>query len=95
MIQGAKANIAVKANVWCNPLERDPGAIPYCLQEILPGDLLIEFLGTLDVRTLDQEMTPEQQREFQQSRFFQRHGQEGEAGTQRAVTQCQKRKSRK
>ncbi len=79
MTESVTANVGVKANVWCNPQEKDPKAIPYCLQEILPGDLLVAFIGDLDARTLDRELSAEQRREFEQSRFFQRHGQEGKA----------------
>jgi hypothetical protein len=70
-------NIAVKANIWCNPQQLDPDAVPYFMQDLLPGDLLIEFLQTRDVRVIERELTREQYLEFKQSRFFQRHGQEG------------------
>ena len=77
MPQSPKPNIAVKANVWCDPELSDAEAVPYFLQDKLPGDLLIEFLGTRDVRVTRNELTREQHREYEQSRFFQRHGQEG------------------
>ena len=79
MNRSPKPNIAVKANIWCNPQEGDSDSPPppYFLQETLPGDLLIEFLGTREVRITRTELTSEQHREYEQSRFFQGYGQEG------------------
>lgn len=70
-------NIAVKPNIWCDPVQIHTEESPYFLQEIIPGDLLVEFLGTRDVRTTRNQLTRDQHREFEQSRFFQSHGQEG------------------
>jgi hypothetical protein len=72
----AKPNIAVKANIWCDPNQKDPGEDPYFLQEILPGDLLVELLGSRDVRVTRDKLTKRQHEEYEQSRFFQYHGQE-------------------
>lgn len=72
-------NIAIKANIWCNADQTDADAVPYFLQSIIPGDLLIEFIGTRDTRTTRRELTPLQHREYEQSRFFQQHGQVGRA----------------
>jgi hypothetical protein len=77
MNHSAKPNIAVKANIWCDPQQLDPKAVPYFVRDQIPGDLLIEFLGTRDVRVIERELTREQYLEFKQTRFFQRHGQEG------------------
>jgi hypothetical protein len=71
------SNIAIKANIWCDPEQNDPEGTPYFLKPMLPGDLLVEILGTRDVRNLDRELTPKQREEYEQSRFFQRHGQSG------------------
>ena len=70
-------NVAVKANIWCDPNHGQSTDVPYFLQEILPGDLLVEFLGTRDVRATRTALTRDQHREYEQSRFFQRHGQRG------------------
>ena len=70
-------NIAVKSNVWCDPQQPDTEGAPYFLEAVLPGDLLVEFLGTRDVRTIRAQLTPRQCVEYEQSRFFQQHGQEG------------------
>ena len=70
------ANVSVKANVWCDP-DGDGTDVPYFLQPIIPGDLLVHLLGTRDVRTTRQGLTARQQVEYEQSRFFQNHGQEG------------------
>lgn len=72
-------NIAVKPNVWCDPKQKNPEAIPYCLETILPGDLMVEFLGTREVRVVRHQLTREQLYEYEQSRFFQKNGQEGTA----------------
>jgi hypothetical protein len=77
MKQNLLANVAVKPNVWCAHDVLDPDDTPYFLQEIIPGDLLVEFLRTRDVRTLRSTLTTRQQVEYQQSRFFQHHGQKG------------------
>ncbi len=79
MTRSPKPNIAVKANIWCEPQQLDPDAPPYFLQEKIPGDLLVEFIGTRDVRTTRAVLTRQQHLEFEQSRFFQQHGQEGVA----------------
>jgi hypothetical protein len=79
MNQSPKPNIAIKANIWCDPGEgdSDTSGPPYFLQKKLPGDLLIEFLGTREVRITRRELTREEHNEYEQSRFFQEHGQAG------------------
>lgn len=72
-----KPNIAVKANIWCDPNQVQVDDVPYHLQEIVPGDLLVEFLGTRDARITRSQLTPEQHEEYLQARFFQRYGQHG------------------
>lgn len=70
-------NIAVKPNIWCDLEQTVESKEPYFLQDIIPGDLLVHFLGTRDSRTIRSTLTPIQNEEYEQSRFFQRHGQEG------------------
>jgi len=70
-------NIAVKPNIWCELARTHTEDAPYFLQEIIPGDLLVEFLGTRDLRATRSQLTRDQHREFEQSRFFQPHGQKG------------------
>lgn len=72
-------NIAIKANICCDADQTNSDAVPYFLQRIIPGDLLVEFLGTRDTRITRRELTAIQHREYEQSRFFQQHGQEGVA----------------
>ncbi|MEO2044237.1 MAG: hypothetical protein ABGX43_06515 [Nitrospinaceae bacterium] len=72
-----KSNIAIKSNIWCDREYSDPNAIPYFIQSFLPGDFLVEILGTRDCRTLNRELTAIQREEYGQSRFFQNHGQSG------------------
>lgn len=71
------ANIAAKANIWCQPTSQDADVEPYFLRPFIPGDLLVHFLQTRDVRTTRQELTIRQHIEYEQSRFFQNHSQEG------------------
>jgi hypothetical protein len=73
----SQSNIAVKPNIWCDPVQADLNDVPYFLQEIIPGDLLVHFLDTRDVRTTRSQLTHRQHVEFEQSRFFQNHGQTG------------------
>lgn len=77
MKTSANANIAVKPNIWCDPEVRNPDDNPYFLKPTIPGDLLVQFLGTRDVRVTRRELTERQLVEYGQSRFFQNHGQEG------------------
>jgi len=72
-----QSNIAVKPNIWCDPAQADVNDVPYFLQDIIPGDLLVHILGTLDVRTTRTQLTRRQHLEYEQSRFFQNHGQTG------------------
>lgn len=71
------SNIDVKANIWCDPDRNEVLEPPYFLQELIPGDLLVELLGSRDSRLTRRELTPDQHREYEQSRFFQQHGQTG------------------
>lgn len=71
------SNIAVKANIWCNPNMTEVVQSSEFLQPILPGDLLVHLIGTTDVRFIDRDLTRRQLIEYKQSRFFQNHGQEG------------------
>jgi hypothetical protein len=70
-------NIAVKPNIWCSPNIQHEVDSPDFLQPVLPGDLLVEFLGTRDNRIVERELSRRQLLEFKQSRFFQHHGQTG------------------
>lgn len=72
-------NIAVKANIWCDPHITRAIESPEFLAPRLPGDLLVHFLGTRDVRVIEEVLSRRQMAEYLQSRFFQNHGQEGVA----------------
>lgn len=72
-----KANIAVKANVWCVSDQNETGSPPYFLQSVIPGDLAVELLGSKDLRITQKHLTQAQHIEFEQSKFFQKYGQEG------------------
>lgn len=72
-------NISVKANIWCDPHQVEPVDSPEFLRPILPGDLVVHFLGTRDSRIIRRELNPRQLIEYKQARFFQNHGQAGVA----------------
>lgn len=75
----ALPNIAVKANIWCDPHITRSIESPEYLAPRLPGDLLVHFLGTRDVRIIRRELNKRQKIEYEQARFFQNHGQLGTA----------------
>jgi len=77
MSHSATPNIAIASNIWCATAQPGGNEALCDLQSIIPGDLLVEILRTRDVRILQRELTPTQRREYEQSRFFQNHGQEG------------------
>jgi hypothetical protein len=43
----------------------------------IPGDLMVEFVGTRDKRWLSRTLTPRQMEEYLAYRFFLRYGQSG------------------
>lgn len=73
----AQPNIAVKANIWCDSHITQDIESPEYLAPRLPGDLLVNFLGTRDVRVIERELSRRQLIEYKQVRFFQSHGQRG------------------
>ena len=77
MRHSAIPNIAIPSNIWCATAQSGGNDASCDLQAIIPGDLLVEILRTRDVRILQRELTKTQRQEYEQSRFFQYHGQEG------------------
>jgi hypothetical protein len=72
-----RSNISVSPNVWCDPDHNDLTSMPVGLESIIPGDLLVEFLGTREKVILERTLTRTQLSEYLQCRFFRPHGQEG------------------
>jgi hypothetical protein len=70
------ANILVKSNVWIDK-DQPQNEWPHVAASHIPGDLMVEFLGTRDKRVLNMQMTPKQTDEYLAYRFFLFHGQEG------------------
>ncbi len=70
------ANVLVKSNVWIDK-DRPQCEWPHVAADHIPGDVMIEFLGTRDKRTLTARMTPKQMEEYLAYRFFLFHGQDG------------------
>ncbi|NBX69824.1 MAG: hypothetical protein EBR01_12785 [Proteobacteria bacterium] len=68
------SNIAVKPNIWFS--NQKATIIPYFLQDIIPGDLLVQILQTNDIRVIRQKLNVTQLYEYQQSIFFQEYGQQ-------------------
>lgn len=54
-------------------------SVPYFLEEIVPGDLLVELLPSADINYIRAHLSPHQLYEYRQSIFFQAHGQQEEA----------------
>ena len=71
------SNIAVKPNIWCAPMIYETVESPEFLAPFIPGDLLVHFLGSRDVRVIERKLTARQLIEYKQARFFQSHGQKG------------------
>lgn len=71
-----KPNILVKSNVWIDRWHSG-NEWPHSAADHIPGDLMVEFLGTRDKRTLESSMTREQNNEYLAYRFFLYHGQSG------------------
>src|ERR1039457_6092248 len=78
------ANILVKSNVWIDKA-RPQNELPYVAADHIPGDLMVEFLGTRDKRVLNTQMTPKQRDEYLAYRFFLFHGQTGLAYADRDI----------
>ena len=78
------ANILVKSNVWIDKA-RPQNELPYVAADHIPGDLMVEFLGTRDKRVLNTQMTHKQRDEYLAYRFFLFHGQTGLAYADRDI----------
>jgi hypothetical protein len=80
------ANILVKSNVWINKnqLHND---WPHTATDHIPGDVMVEFVGTRDKRALNAKMTPKQIDEYLAYRFFLFHGQTGLAFKDKEINQ--------
>lgn len=78
------SNVLVKSNIWIDK-DRPHTQWSYVAADHIPGDLMVEFLGTRDKRTLNSQMTPKQIKEYLAYRFFLHHGQSGLAFKEREV----------
>ena len=70
------SNIIVKSNVWIDKQSPD-NKWPHAAAQHIPGDLMVEFLGTRDLRVLQTELTARQMEEYLAYRFFLYRGQSG------------------
>jgi hypothetical protein len=70
-------NIAIKPNIYCFFEGYDNGCVPEALLPKIPGDLRVEFTGSLDSRIIRRELTQVQHLEYEQSIHFQKRGQRG------------------
>jgi hypothetical protein len=71
-------NISIKANIWTDEYSQSVDN-PQAIQHAIPGDLMVEMLGTRDLRILRQKMSDKQLEEYRHCRFFQFHGETGMA----------------
>jgi hypothetical protein len=70
------ANILVKSNVWID--KGSPhNSWPHPASAWIPGDLMVEFVGSRDKRLLKTALTERQMAEYLAYRFFLYHGQTG------------------
>lgn len=72
-LNSALVNLKMKIRTYENIT-----SVPYFLQEIIPGDLLVEFLRSANINYIRAQLSPQQLYEYRQSIFFQAHGQEGD-----------------
>jgi len=69
-------NILTKSNVWIASNHPEHTS-PHEAANHIPGDLMVEFLGTRDKRMLESRMTRKQMDEYLAYRFFLFRGQDG------------------
>lgn len=74
------SNLAIVSNLWID-VEVPDRTTPWSCEAAIPGDFMVDLLGTRDVRTLKYRLTPKQLREYQERRFFCFHGERGVAFT--------------
>jgi hypothetical protein len=79
------ANISVKSNVWIDK-DRPLDEMPHAAAAHIPGDVMVEFIGTRDKRWLKTQMTRKQLDEYLVYRFFLFHGQTGLAYKDRDIS---------
>ncbi len=69
-------NIQVKSNVWINK-DSPNETWAHEAARWIPGDLMVEFIGTRDKLWLERGLTKKQMDEYLAYRFFLYRGQEG------------------
>lgn len=69
-------NITLKSNIWLAPGRPNDTPLGYA-EDHIPGDLMVEILGTRDSRLIDTRLTPRQRRQYLYCRFFAYHGMNG------------------
>jgi hypothetical protein len=74
----------VKSNVWIDK-DHPQNEWPHVAADYIPGDLMIEFLGTRDKQVIRKRMTQKQSDEYLAYRFFLFHGQTGLAYLEREI----------
>jgi len=78
------SNILVKSNIWIDK-QRPESELPYAAAQHIPGDLMVEFLGTRDKRVLQTRLTGRQMEEYLAYRYFLYRGQSGLAFLDREI----------
>jgi len=73
-----KSNLSIVSNLWI--YSEDPeSTTTWSCQAQIPGDLMVNLVGSRDVRILADKLTRKQMREYKDRRFFFAHGGSGVA----------------
>ncbi len=73
--ESVDSDIYIASNMWTRPDGQEP--TPYEAAKFVPGDLMVELVGTRDKRVLATALTRKQDEEYRIYRFFLHHGQSG------------------
>ncbi len=73
-----KSNLVIISNLWIDT-DRPDATTAWSCQEAIPGDLMVQFVGSRDVREINSALTTKQLREYKERRFFRFHGESGTA----------------
>lgn len=77
-INAMTSNLVIISNLWIDP-EHPETTTAWSCQAQVPGDLMVHFVGSRDVREINSVLTAKQIREYKERRFFRFHGETGTA----------------
>lgn len=73
-----KSNLVIISNLWIDA-DRPEATTAWTCQAQIPGDLMVHFVGSRDVREINSALTARQLREYKERRFFRFYGESGTA----------------